>query len=144
MTQTNGGAHYGPIVNIQGECGYISLFNMLVSANPMDTTPPTFNSKSLAVVIAVPISVFVIILFLFAVCYFTRQSRRFPEGVQVPRNGGRSKRGYAEGRSRRKRTAGVEKSNDEFELSTVSGYRDEPRAVYSDNPEHSPRENQDI
>ena len=44
------------------------------------------------------------------------------------------------GQSRRTRTAGVEKSNDEFELSTVSGYHDDPTAVYSDNPEPQQRQ----
>lgn len=83
---------------------------------------------------------------LFAVCFFTRKNRRLPDGLRIPRNGGRSKRGYAEGRSRRTRTVGgVEKSNDEFELSTVSGYHDEPSAVYSDDPEqhHTRRESHD-
>jgi len=82
---------------------------------------------------------------LCGICYFTRKHRRLPEGLRIPRNGGRSKRGYAEGRSRRVRTAGVEKGNDEFELSTVSGYRDEPSAVYSDEPEqpHPRRESHD-
>ena len=100
----------------------------------MDTTPPKFNGKSLAVVIAVPVSVFVFLLFLCVVCIFTRKHRRLPEGLRIPRNGGRPK-GYAEGRSRRKRT-GAEKTRGEFELGTVSGYRDEPVDTYSDAPEH--------
>lgn len=109
-----------------------------MSATPFDTTPPTFNSKSLAVVIAVPVSVVAFLLFLCGVCYCTRKRRRLPEGLKIPRNG-RSSRGYAEGRSRRKRT-GIEKTPDEFELGTVSGYRDEPTEVYSDLPEHSEQE----
>lgn len=101
----------------------------------MDTSSPRFNSKSLAVVIAVPIAVVAVLLFVCGVCYYTRRQRKLPDGLLVPRNGTRkSKRGYAEGRSRRKRT-GAEKTNDEFELGTVSGYRDEPAEVYNDHPE---------
>ena len=38
----------------------------------------------------------------------------------------------------------MEKSNDEFELSTVSGYHDEPSAVYTDEPiEHQARASHD-
>lgn len=86
-------------------------------------------------VIAVPVSVVAFLIFLCGVCYCTRKQRRLPEGLTIARNG-RSSRGYAEGRSRRKRT-GIEKTPDEFELGTVSGYRDEPTEVYSDLPEHS-------
>ena len=111
---------------------------MLVSDTPFDTTAPKFNGKSLAVVIAVPICVVAFIILLCGVCYCTRKHRKFPDGLKLPRNGGKRK-GYAEGRSRRKRTMGVEKTgtsdgDDEFELGTVSGYRDEPAGVYSDVP----------
>jgi hypothetical protein len=106
----------------------------------MDTSRPKWNGKNLAVVIAVPVSVVVIAAFLFGVCYFTRKHRKLPDGLLIPRNGGRkSKRGYAEGRSRRKRTIGVEKTDDEFELGTVSGYRDEPVQGYTDFPEPTER-----
>ena len=101
-----------------------------------------FNSKNLAVIIAVPVSVVVFLIFLCGVCYCTRKHRKLPDGLYIPRNGLRnSKKGYAEGRSRRKR-AGIEKTTGEFELGTVSGYRDEPTEVYSDIPEdaaHEPR-----
>ena len=161
----NGGAHWGPIVTLQGTFlppslplpntfphlpilhnhysvspvfyGYWCL--MLVSDTPFDTTPPKWNGKSLAVVIAVPISVVAFIILLCGICYCTRNHRKFPEGLKLPRNGGKRK-GYAEGRSRRKRTMGMEKTtqgvegDDEFELGTVSGYRDEPAEVYSDIP----------
>jgi len=111
---------------------------MVDSATPFDKTPPKFNSHDLAVVIAVPVSVFVFILFSCAVCWFTRKQRRVPEDIYLPRSGRRWKKGYAEGRSRRKR-AGVEKPNDEFELGTVSGYRDEPSEVYQDIPHENTR-----
>jgi hypothetical protein len=113
---------------------------MLVSDTPFDTTPPKFNGKSLAVVIAVPVCVVLFVVFLFAVCWFTRKQRRLPEGIRLAHNGkSKSKRGYAEGRSRRART-GVEKTNDEFELGSVGGYRDEPGEVYADNPEEGRRD----
>jgi len=114
---------------------------MLASQTPMDTSEPRFNGKSLAIVIAVPISVVAVLIFLCGVCWFTRKHRKLPEGLYIPSTGARrSKRGYAEGRSRRKRTGGVEKNNEEFELGTVNGYRDEPTEGYSDVPEHSTRE----
>jgi len=111
-----------------------------VSDTPFDTSPPKFNGKSLAVVIAVPVCVVAFMIFLCGVCYFTRKQRRLPEGTRIPRNGRSAKKGYAEGRSRRTRT-GVEKTADEFELGTVSGYRDEPTEVYTDVPEHSQNPN---
>lgn len=110
-----------------------------MSNTPFDESPPRFNGKSLAVVIALPVSIVAFALFLCAVCYCTRKQRRLPESIRVPRNGRYAKKGYAEGRSRRKRT-GAEKTPDEFELGTVSGYRDEPIEVYSDVPEQSPRD----
>jgi hypothetical protein len=95
------------------------------------------------VAIAVPICVVAFIILLCGICYFTRKHRKFPDGLRIPRNGGK-RRGYAEGRSRRKRTMGVEKTrgveaDDEFELGTVSGYRDEPAEVYSDVAEQERR-----
>lgn len=107
-----------------------------VSTTPFDTTPPTFDSKNLSVIIAVPVSVVAFLVFLCGVCYCTRKHRNLPEGLKIARNGRHSSRGYAEGRSRRKRT-GIEKTPDEFELGTVSGYRDDPTELYSDLPEHS-------
>jgi hypothetical protein len=115
---------------------YDYLADFLASENPLDTTPPRFNGKSLAIVIAVPVSVVVLSGFLCCVCWFTRKNRKFPEGLTIPRNGRRAKRGYAEGRSRKKR-AGIEKGTGEFELGTVSGYRDDPAQLYNDAPEHS-------
>src|SRR5436190_23767281 len=105
----------------------------------MDSTPPKFDGKNLAVIIAVPVSVVSFMLFLCGVCYYTRKHRRMPEGLSIPRNGRRSRKGYEESRSRRKR-AGVEKTGDEFELGTVSGYRDDPPQLYSDVTEHAARE----
>jgi hypothetical protein len=52
----------------------------------------------------------------------------------IPRNGRKPRKGYAEGRSKRTRV-GVEKTPGEFELGTVSGYRDEPTEGYTDFPE---------
>ena len=92
--------------------------------------------KNLAVIIAVPIAVVAVLVLVCGVCCLMRNHRKLPEGIRVPRNGGKKSRGYAEGRSRRKRT-GFEKTTDEFEMGTVSGYRDEPAEVYSDIPEHS-------
>src|SRR5271169_5788903 len=94
-------------------CPHIDFINLLASESPMSTAAPRFNGKNLAVVIAVPVAVVVFLLFLCGVCALTRKSRRLPDGLLIPRNGGR-KRGYAEGRSRRKR-AGLEKNAGEFE-----------------------------
>jgi hypothetical protein len=106
----------------------------------MDTSAPRFNGKSLAVVIAVPVSVVAVIFVVLTICYCTRKQRRLPDGLVIPRNGGRkSKKGYAEGRSRRKRT-GVEKTADEFEMGSVSGYHDEPTQGYSDLPDPMERD----
>jgi hypothetical protein len=94
--------------------------------------------KNLAVIIAVPIAVVAVLILVCGVCCLMRNHRKLPEGIRVPRNGGKKSRGYAEGRSRRKRT-GFEKTTDEFEMGTVSGYRDEPAEVYGDIPEHTAR-----
>src|SRR2546423_6598123 len=107
--------------------------------NPVSENPFESSSKktNLAIAIAVPLSVVGFLLLLCGVCYCTRKQRALPQGLRIPRNGGK-KKGYAEGRSRRKRTMGVEKVNDDdddaFEMGTVSGYRDEPAEEYSDAP----------
>jgi len=138
-TSSEGGAHFGPVITLQSMHPLEIRSNITASDTPIDTSAPQFNSRSLAIVIAVPCSVVAFLVFICGVCYCTRKSRRLPEGIYIPRNGIRkSKRGYAEGRSRRTR-AGAEKTNGEFELGTVSGYRDEPTEVYSDIPEESTR-----
>lgn len=109
---------------------------MLVSETPFDTSPPKFNSKDLAVVIAVPVSVFVFILFSCGICFYTRNQRKLPSSLYIPRSGRKWKKGYAESRSRKVR-AGFEKTTDEFEMGAVSRYHDEPAEVYTDLPEHT-------
>jgi hypothetical protein len=108
-----------------------------VSTDLIDETPPAFNGKSLAVVIAVPVCVVVVAIFFLFVCYYTRRHRSIPEGLVVPRNGRfAQKKGYGESRSRRKR-AGVEKTNDEFEMGAVGVYHDDPSSMYTDHPGRS-------
>jgi hypothetical protein len=112
--------------------------SLAVSTNLIDESPPKFNGKSLAVVIAVPVCVVVVAIFFLFVCYCTRKHRSIPEGLVVPRNGRfAKKKGYGESRSRRTR-AGVEKTNDEFEMGAVGGvYHDDPSSMYTDHPGQS-------
>lgn len=135
-TTSNGGAHFGPIVTLQSS-PTPSFISCLVSANPIDETPPKFNGKSLAVVIAVPVCVVAVALFFLLVCYCTRKQRSLPDGLIMPRNGRfAKKKGYAESRSRRRR-AGAEKTTDEFEMGAVGVYEDDPSSMYTDHPGRS-------
>lgn len=128
---------------------YWQFISCLVSTNPIDESPPKFNGKSLAIVIAVPVCCFAVALFWLLVCYCTRRQRRLPEGLAIPRNGRFSKKkGYGEGRSRRKR-AGAEKTTNEFEMGAVGAYHDDPSSMYTDHPgrsvytDHPERSNED-
>jgi hypothetical protein len=116
---------------------FVFPISRIVSTDLIDESPPQFNGKSLAVVIAVPVCVVVTAIFFLLICYYTRWHRTIPKGLVVPRNGRfAKKKGYGESRSKRKR-AGVEKTNDEFELGAVGVYHDDPSSMYTDQPGQS-------